>query len=577
MLSRKVTTGLSIAQMTQRIHPIVTNQNGYTKIMAVFFHPPCNFTHNFMQKLLICNVLILTVHHTCVKKYLFIIACLYSCFFARAQAGFPKREFRAVWIATVDNIDWPSRPGLPSDEQKREFITILNRQQRNGMNAVVVQIRPAADAFYPSTLEPWSQWLSGRQGLPPFPYYDPLQFMIEETHKRGMEFHAWFNPYRAVFNVNTSRLAPNHITRLRPQWFLTYGDKKYFDPGIPEVWTFVTHVIRDVVRRYDIDAVHFDDYFYPYRIPGKEFPDHNSYRLHGHGMEKAAWRRHNVDTIIQLLNTAIKEEKPWVKFGISPFGVWRNAEQDPDGSPTKAGQTNYDDLYADVLKWLRNGWIDYVAPQLYWEMGHPLVAYEILLDWWSKHTYGRHLYIGQGLYRIGSNARWKTPRELPDQLIANRSYHNVQGSIFFSARSFTQYTYGFEDSLQNHFYKYPALPPTMPWIDSIPPSAPQLLNAREEGRALCIQWKNTDTTGATSAYVVYRFEGDTLGNLNDPTHILSILPAGKEEIFSYQDTKLIRDKLYIYCITALDRLHNESLPSQPLRIQQKRKKGADTL
>ncbi|MDX2048964.1 MAG: family 10 glycosylhydrolase [Chitinophagaceae bacterium] len=400
----------------------------------------------------------------------------FTAFFAAVKLSFsqPKYEFRAVWIASVDNIDWPSKKGLPVDSQKAEYIRMLDLHQRNGMNAMIVQIRPATDAFYPSPYEPWSEWLTGRQGKPPDPYYDPLEFMIGEAHKRGMEFHAWCNPYRAEFKIGVSSVSPAHPTRLHPEWFLTYGDKRYFDPGNKEAQQFVTNVIRDVVRRYDVDAIHFDDYFYPYRIAGKEFPDDATYRKYGNGLSKDDWRRSNVDSIIVLLSRAIKEEKKYCRFGISPFGVWRNKDKDPEGSNTQAGQTNYDDLYADILLWLRNGWIDYVAPQLYWEFGHPRAAYEVLLDWWSKHTYGRHCYIGLGIYRAGSDKAWRDKTLLPRQIKALRNKETVQGAIYFSSKSFLRNPYGWNDSLQNNYYKETALIPPMEWIDGERPEKPDV-------------------------------------------------------------------------------------------------------
>jgi uncharacterized lipoprotein YddW (UPF0748 family) len=338
----------------------------------------------------------------------------------------------------------------------------------NGMNAVIVQVRPATDAFYPSPYEPWSQWLTGTQGKPPSPYYDPLQFMIEETHKRGMEFHAWCNPYRADFKIGESSIAPAHITRIHPEWFLNYGGQKFFDPGNKDGQQFVVNVIRDIVSRYDIDAIHMDDYFYPYRILGKEFPDQESFEKYGNGMNKDDWRRSNVDSIIEKVSRVIKEEKPYCKFGISPFGVWRNQSKDPEGSATKAGQTNYDDLYADILLWLKNGWIDYVAPQLYWEFGHSAAPYEVLLDWWSKHTYGRHCYIGLGLYRAGSNAVWKDLTLLPRQIEALRNAPNIQGAIYFSSTTFNRNPNGWSDSLRLNYYKEPAIIPPMDWLPKRP-------------------------------------------------------------------------------------------------------------
>jgi uncharacterized lipoprotein YddW (UPF0748 family) len=342
--------------------------------------------------------------------------------------------------------------------------------KRNGMNAVIVQVRPSTDAFYPSPYEPWSQWLTGAQGKPPMPYYDPLKFMIEESHKRGFEFHAWLNPYRANFNIGKASISRNHITRLHPEWFVEYGGKLYFDPGNKEGQQWVVNVVRDIVKRYDIDAIHMDDYFYPYRIAGKEFPDAKTYSRYGAGLSKNDWRRSNTDSIILTLNKAMKEIKPWMKFGISPFGVWRNQDQDPIGSPTKGGQTNYDDLYADILLWTRNGWIDYVVPQLYWETGHRLVAYETLIDWWSKHTYGRHMYIGHGIYRAleKNNTPWKNPNQLPLQLQILRQTPNIHGSAYFSSKTFKSNPHGWNDSLQNNYYRLPAEVPPMDWLPAKP-------------------------------------------------------------------------------------------------------------
>jgi uncharacterized lipoprotein YddW (UPF0748 family) len=407
-----------------------------------------------------------------------LIAMLAVVFGSAQQTNSPVHEFRGVWIATVDNIDWPQRNQFNVDSQKADFIRQLDLHVANGMNAVVVQVRPATDAFYPSPFEPWSQWLTGKQGRPPVPFYDPLQFMIEESHKRGLEFHAWMNPYRANFSIAKASIAPAHITRLHPEWFLEYGGKLYFDPGNKEGQQWVVNVIRDIVNRYDIDAVHMDDYFYPYRIAGKEFPDAKSYAADPRGLNREDWRRSNVDSIILQLNTAMKQIKPWMKFGISPFGVWRNQDKDPIGSPTKAGQTNYDDLYADILLWLKNGWIDYVAPQLYWEHGHKLVAFETLIDWWSKHTYGRHMYIGQGIYRAWekspSSIAWKNPNELPNQIKRIRQYPNIQGSIYFSSKSFDNNPNGWVDSLRNTYYNTQAIVPPMDWLPANPKRKPNL-------------------------------------------------------------------------------------------------------
>jgi len=389
---------------------------------------------------------------------------LFLTFFSFCSSAQVKPEFRGVWIATVDNIDWPLRGDYVPASQKAEFIRQLDMHKKNGMNAVIVQVRPSADAFYPSSYEPWSQWLTGTQGKAPSPYYDPLKFMIEETHKRGMVFHAWLNPYRAVFNIKSSSLAKNHITRRHPGWFLTYGDKKYFDPANREAQQFVVDVVKDIVKRYNIDAIHMDDYFYPYRIAGKEFPDEDSYRNSGTRLSKDDWRRSNVDSIIHKLSVAIKAINPRCQFGISPFSVWRNKEQDPRGSPSLASQTNYDDLYADILLWLEKDWIDYVAPQLYFEIGHSKVDFKKMLDWWADHAYGRHLYIGIGLYRAGSSAAWKNPDELPDQIRLMRQNEKVQGAIYFSSKTFNNNPNGWSDSLRNNYYREAVPVPEMDWL-----------------------------------------------------------------------------------------------------------------
>lgn len=491
------------------------------------------------------------------RSALFLVctSCFFLCvFFAPAQ---PKHEFRAAWIATVDNIDWPSRGNYNTESQKAEFIRQLDMHQRNGMNAVIVQVRPAADAFYPSQYEPWSEWLTGKQGQPPAVYYDPLQFMIEETHKRGMEFHAWCNPYRAVFRIGQSSIASTHVTRIHPGWFLNYGETKYFDPGNKEVQQYVTEVIRDLVSHYDIDAVHFDDYFYPYRIAGREFPDDASYKKYGNGMSRADWRRSNVDSIIVMLSNVIKKEKKYCRFGISPFGVWRNRGQDPEGSETRAGQTNYDDLYADILLWLKKGWIDYVAPQIYWEIGHKAAPYEVLLDWWNEHAYGRHCYIGLGIYRAGSNPAWREKTQLPRQIEALRREPDVQGMIFFSSTTFQRNPNGWNDSLQRHYYRYPALIAPMSWIDSVKPEAPLICNeyhAQDTSVTVYLQKSSADED--LKGFALYQSAKEPFNP--DSSTVFAFIPYSQEAKFSLKN--LASQRGVNYFVTAVSRTNNESKP-----------------
>ncbi len=406
-------------------------------------------------------------------KRIFIIFILFVPLTVICQSNPPKFEFRAVWIATVNNIDWPSKAGLSTELQQKEVVDILNMHQSLGMNTIILQIRPAADAFYSSELEPWSSYLTGTPGKAPEPFYDPLKFWIEECHKRGMELHAWLNPYRVAQNA-TEPLAGNHIAFQHPEWILKYGNKLYFDPGLPQTRQFTVKVVKDIVSRYDVDAIHFDDYFYPYPL-AEEFPDTTSFKLYNRGFfpeNKADWRRENVDILIKMLNDTIKAIKPWVKFGISPFGVWRNIADDTDGSNTKAGTTNYDQLFANVIKWQEKGWIDYLLPQIYWQIGHPSVDFETLVDWWKNHGYGRAMYIGQAIYKVDKNSlvkEWTNPDELPRQINYLRGFPEIGGSAFYSSKHFLRDLIGFQDSLLNGFYKYPALVPPMKWIDSIPP------------------------------------------------------------------------------------------------------------
>jgi len=495
------------------------------------------------------------------RTLVFVVTCT-TCFFNVAKSQ-PKYEFRGAWIATVVNIDWPSRKGLPTDIQKEEFITILNNLQHDGINAVVVQVRPSADAFYPSQYEPWSEYLGGVQGKTPDPYYDPLEFMITEAHKRGMEFHAWINPYRAVFNTRTSSITSAHITRRHPDWFLTYGTGKVFNPGLPIVMQYVTDVVRDIIRRYDIDGLHMDDYFYPYKIAGKDFPDQKTYLQYGKGMTKDDWRRSNCDSIIKRIHDVVLDTKPGIKFGVSPFGVWRNKSRDAMGSDTRAGVSNYDDLYADILLWLQEGWIDYVAPQLYWNIGHPLCDYETLVKWWNDHSYGKQVLIGHALYNATETNQkaWKNPDELPDEIKLLRASENVHGSIFFSTKDLLKNPNGWADSLHYNYYKYPALIPPAVWIDTSAPSSPEIMKVADHEDApdsINITGKEVnETEEIIKNYVLYI--ANNKGGLG--AHPAMIISADKTNTFKFTIPRSLLPARGANCyiaVTCVDRENNES-------------------
>ena len=362
-----------------------------------------------------------------------------------------RKEMRGIWVATVLNIDWPSKKGLSIESQKQEFIKILDNVKEWNMNAVFVQIKPVGDAFYPSKFSPWSEYLTGKQGENPG--YDPLKFMIEEAHKRNIEFHAWFNPYRLTMSGGIDKLSNDNIGKQRPDWTITYGGKLYLNPGIPEVNDYIVKSIMEVVENYDIDGVHMDDYFYPYKVKGEIYNDEEQYNKYGSNFLKVDdWRRDNVNKLIEKLYSSIKAEKKNVSFGISPFGVWRNISTDSvRGSNTKAGIQNYDDLYADILYWMKKNWIDYVAPQIYWNQGFKIAEYNTLVDWWSKYAKETktNLYIGQAAYRIKD---WEKDDELINQIKYNRNSEEVKGSIFFSYSSLVKNPKGILEKIKNDVY-----------------------------------------------------------------------------------------------------------------------------
>lgn len=503
------------------------------------------------------------------------LSCCVAIFFSHALPSqaqvYPKRELRAAWIATVNNIDWPSQKGLTGLQQQEEYVRLLDKLKEVGMNAVIVQVRPSADAFYPSSYEPWSEYLTGVQGKSPEPYYNPLAFMIAQAKQRGLEFHAWFNPYRASMK-DSAAFAASHPIHKHPEWFLKYGGKWYYDPGHPEAREYVLASILETVKHYDLDAVHFDDYFYPYRIATEAFPDSLTYTSYGSGSYTGIddWRRSNVDFFVQELSSRIKREKPHVKMGISPFGVWRNKDRDPEGSDTKAGQTNYDDLYADVLKWLREGWIDYVTPQLYWHIGFKVADYAVLLDWWSKHCYGKHLYIGQGVYRMGGKG-WEHPDEILNQLNLNRNYEEVKGSMFFKATTFVENKQNVNEKM-HRIYKYPALIPVMRWIDATPPPAPQFKKV-SGSPSLGVNLSWSDSTHSDAAYyVIYRYKPGERPSADNPAIITAIVQRLPSSTQSWRDEAVKRRAGYSYRITSVDRGHNESRFSEEITVRTRGKK-----
>lgn len=464
----------------------------------------------------------------------------------------PIREFRGAWLHTVFQSQYAQQTTAQNKAYLRDQ---LDRLHQAGINVVIFQVRPQADAFYPSELEPWSKFLSGKSGKAPSPEWDPLAFMIEECHRRGMELHAWLNPYRVTTSAKDV-LPPGHLYKKEPQRFVWYAKKLYFDPGLPENRKWIENVVLDIVRRYDVDGIHLDDYFYPYPVNGLKFPDSKSYARYGKGMQLADWRRQNVNLLIQELHTAISKEKPWVRFGVSPFGIWRNKRTDPEGSET-TGLQNYDDLYADILLWARKGWIDYQLPQIYWDLDHKTASALTLAHWWNDHAYGRHVYIGQDVDRTmkstaidGSNSN-----QLPHKVRLSRELPAIQGNCWWPGYSITANIGGIADSLSTHLQAAPALVPAYPWLsEEIPEKVTGVTTS-----GVTIRWKAPATHNKTNDVVkwaIYRFDSDPNQNMEQSGELVAVTNT----------PEYTPSRSGYYTITALNRVNNESDPIKPIYI-----------
>ncbi|MCL1867716.1 MAG: family 10 glycosylhydrolase [Paludibacter sp.] len=505
-----------------------------------------------------------------IKNRFFLLTLLICCTTVSLSvfAQHKKFEMRGVWIATVANIDFPSKQGLTSAEQQQEIVQLLDDLASNNINCIIMQVRPTADAFYPSPLEPWSHWLTGQQGKSPFPFYDPLDFIINQAHKRCMEVHLWLNPYRVTMNENINSLSKDHLFFKNKNIFVKYGNKYYFDPGLDQTRKFLNTVVKDLVERYDIDAIHFDDYFYPYPEGKADFPDGQTFKNFPRGFtNKADWRRNNVDMIIGELQNTIKSTKAWVEFGVSPFGVWRNKSKDPRGSETQAGIENYDDLYADILKWLKEGNIDYVTPQLYWEIGKKVADYRVLIKWWAENSCGKNLYIGlyaSGL-KVNNAAAWQKPNEIARQLALNEQIEQIDGAMFFSARPFVSNLQGLNDTLRSNYYKYPALNPINRNIEGKFSAQVQNLAMVKDSKNTVLVWNKNQITEdgtQTAYYVVYAFKGKKIGDMNAPENIIA---KTQDNMLNLNSLKQSLHGRYTFVVTSVNRFRIESQASKPLQ------------
>lgn len=508
-------------------------------------------------------------------KLLFIVAAALSLLTAGpATQAAPKREMRGVWLSTHLSLDWPNRTQTPV-QQRSALTTLLDHNKATGVNSVFFQVRSQADAMYPSSIEPWSYYLTGTQGKTPSPAWDPLQFAIDESRKRGLEVHAWINPYRAVSDVSAAsdplKYASNHVSKLHPDWLLTIGTVQILNPGLPQVRDYVHGVVMDVVQRYDIDGLHFDDYFYQtgtiaddaaYAADPRGFPNTTAGR--------ADWRRDNVALLIERIGASIRAAKPWVKFGISPSGIYRSDPNYSSGTPDPAlgswtslgAFQHYSSSFADTRKWMQEGWIDYLAPQVYWYIGQTGSDYQLLLPWWSLNTLGRHVYIGLADYKLNTTG-WTAPspdNQIARQITLNRGTPNIGGQVHFRQAFLVSNLLGYRTELMNNTYKKPALLPTMPWkSNSVAPGMPLGLSAaRNTDNTVSLAWARpievSNEFEKVRRYAVYRAEQAPI-NLEDPANLLGLTDADQT---SYTDASAVTGTYYHYVVTGLNRLHDES-------------------
>ncbi len=484
------------------------------------------------------------------KRRLFPLFLLLCALALQAQV---KREFRGAWIQCVNG----QFLGMTTGQMQQTLSYQLDELQKDGVNAIIFQVRPECDALYESKLEPWSRFLTGVQGRPPMPYWDPLAWMTEQCHRRGMELHAWINPYRAKTKTTTA-LASNHVASLYPNRVFAYDGQYILNPGLKENKDYICKVVDDIVARYDIDGLHIDDYFYPYPAPGQQIPDAGLFDTDRRGFHNIGdWRRDNVNVFIKALSETIHRRKPWVKFGVSPFGIYRNRKNDPNGSAT-GGLQNYDDLYADVLLWVNNGWVDYCVPQLYWQIGHATADYKELIGWWNRQAAKRPLYIGEDVERTAKYADPENPssHQLPAKHRLHGQMQNVQGTVLWYAKAVVDNVGNIGQVLRNNYWRYPALQPPMPFLDDKAPKKPRKVKPVWTGDGYVLFWQKPKAKhwgDEANRFVVYRFGAGEKVNLDDPSKIATVTDKTHYRL-PYVDggTK------YTYVVTALDRVGNES-------------------
>ncbi|GAA1498201.1 glycoside hydrolase family 10 protein [Paeniglutamicibacter kerguelensis] len=483
---------------------------------------------------------------------------------------YPRAEFRGMWVASVLNVDWPSKPGLPVAAQKAELRALLDLAVKRRLNTVLLQVRPSADRMWVSTLgEPWSKYLSGTQGKDPG--YDPLAHAVAEAHRRALSLHAWINPYRVSMGTSLNSLVSTHPARKNPSWTFAHGGKRYYNPGIPAVRNYIISVIKDLVKRYDVDGIHFDDYFYPYPVSGVDIPDGETYKKYkGSYTSVADWRRNNVNVFVRDVHKAIHAAKPRVVFGISPFGIWRNRSSSTLGSATK-GLEAYTSLYADSRAWVKNNWVDYMLPQLYWNQGFTVADYNVLVDWWAKQVAGTKvkLMIGEATYRVGAGGAWNDKNELRDHLTKTRSVPAVRGQAFYNATSVRANPLNAMGALAAAHYTRPALPLPLPNLRSTRPKTPAITSAVRTASGVKLSWKSSASGERIRFIAIWRWEstGSKMPNIQATGKNLRKVAARTATAQSWTDTGVVRGKRYWYMIQAISQTGMDSAKASAIFVK----------
>ncbi len=470
---------------------------------------------------------------------------LISLMLAMVMTAQPKREFRGAWIQCVNG----QFRGIGTEAMQKTLSYQLDELQKDGCNVIIFQVRPECDALYESKYEPWSYYLTGQQGVAPRPYWDPLAWMIEQSHKRGMELHAWINPYRAKTKVAHAN-ASNHVVSQHPERCFEYDGLTLLNPALKENRDYICQVVTDILERYDVDGLHIDDYFYPYPTPGIPIPDNAYFRANNQGFTDIGdWRRNNVNLFIEQLWATIRTVKPWVKFGVSPFGIYRNVKNDPNGSQTN-GLQNYDQLYADVLLWVKNGWVDYCVPQIYWEIGNKAADYAELMNWWNKHCTKTTLVIGEDIERTAKF------NQMEQKMNMHAELPNIQGTVLWYAKAAVDNVGNYGTQLRNVYWRYPALQPVMKHIDNKAPKKPRKVQVIDIEGQKVLFWtapKGEGWKDAAAGYAIYRFGPGDKVDINDVTKLVTITNDTHYELPREEWGSKVT-----YAVTALDRMQNES-------------------